>query len=250
MFTEDDLLPISALQHLLFCQRQCALIHIEGLWAENRLTIEGRHLHDKAHGGVDESRKDVRIVRGLAVRSLRLGLSGVADVVEFHHGEGGRARAFPVEYKRGRPKKDDSDRVQLCAQALCLEEMLAPGSVQEHAPASVPARVAQNVTTSVPDDLVTSIPAGALYYGRTRRRLDVAFDQALRETTQRAAEQLHELIRGGITPRVPRQPKCEQCSMLNLCLPDTTGPGRSASRYLQRSLARAAAGPPREDDEL
>lgn len=127
MFSEDTLLPISALQHLLFCERQCALIHIEGLWAENRLTVEGQHLHRKAHEGPDETRGDLRVVRGLALRSLRLGLIGKADVVEFQSDErsDGPRRPFPVEYKRGKPKSHEADRVQLCAQALCLEEMLA-----------------------------------------------------------------------------------------------------------------------------
>ena len=124
-FAEDALLPLSALRHLLFCERQCALIHVEGLWAENRLTVEGRHLHERADSGRSESRPGVRIARTLPIRSLRLGLIGRADVVEFHDaGPGAPPRVVPVEYKRGRPKLDESDRVQLCAQALCLEEML------------------------------------------------------------------------------------------------------------------------------
>src|SRR5690606_16422424 len=139
MYAEKDFLPISALQHLLFCERQCALIHIEGLWAENRLTVEGQHLHEKAHAGRGETRPGVRIARGLAIRSERLGIAGYADIVEFHADEqSGLAKPFPVEYKRGRPKRHDADLVQLCAQAMCLEETLN-----------------------------TSVTAGALFYGST-----------------------------------------------------------------------------------
>jgi CRISPR-associated exonuclease Cas4 len=208
MFSEDDLLPISALQHLLFCERQCALIHIEGAWAENRLTVEGRHLHEKVHGGPDETRHardgPVRIVRGLPLRSLRLGLAGVADVVEFRAPPDGRGppRLFPIEYKRGRPKRGDCDRVQLCAQALCLEEMLG-----------------------------VAVPAGAFFYGRTRHRAEVTFD---------AAGRLHELIAARVTPVVPRQPKCKSCSIAGQCLPQAAIRS-SASDYLRRALRAAAA---------
>jgi CRISPR-associated exonuclease Cas4 len=111
-YLEDQLLPLSALQHYLFCPRQCALIHVEQAWAENLFTAEGRVLHERAHDGPDESRPEIRITRGLPVRSLALGLSGQCDVVEFH----ANGNVFPVEYKRGKPKKDDSDNVQLCAQ--------------------------------------------------------------------------------------------------------------------------------------
>src|SRR6266567_7026185 len=135
MYDEEDLLPLSALQHLVFCERQCALIHIEGVWADNALTVEGSHLHDRVDemGPRIESRGDLRIARGVALRSLRLGLSGRADVIEFHRvteggvelaGVSGLWRPFPVEYKRGRPKRDRCDEVQVCAQARCLEEML------------------------------------------------------------------------------------------------------------------------------
>ena len=120
MYTEDQLIPISALQHWLYCPRQCALIHLEQAWEENRFTAEGKVMHARAHDAPDESRPGVRITRGLPVRSLRLGLSGQCDVVEFHAG----GRILPVEYKRGRPKAHRADEVQLCAQALCLEEML------------------------------------------------------------------------------------------------------------------------------
>lgn len=219
MFAEDDLLPLSALQHLLFCERQCALIHIEQLWAENPLTLEGEHMHEKAHeSGTPEARGDLRITRGMALRSLRLGLSGKSDVIEFRRlvreeggkagceisGVAGRWQPFPLEYKRGKPKRNHCDEVQLCAQAVCLEEMLD-----------------------------CSIPSGALFYGQTRRRFDVSFDAALRRVTEDAACRSHELIRSGVTPRVRKEPKCEQCSLLKLCMPEGNDPGRSASAYLK-----------------
>lgn len=211
MYTEDYLLPLSALQHLLFCERQCALIHVEQLWADNRLTVEGTHLHRKTDEGPRESRGDVRTTRSMPLRSLRLGLIGKADVVEFHRvgQESGSPgwQPFPVEYKRGRPKRDLSDKTQLCAQALCLEEMLG-----------------------------ASIPAGALFYGTTRHRHDVPFDAALRAETETAAHRLHSLVAGGVTPRAVRAPKCDNCSLLDLCLPDAPGRGRSARRYLEQAL--------------
>jgi len=210
-FDEDRLLPISALQHLLFCERQCALIHIEGLWVENRLTAEGRQLHERAHDAPDETRAGVRIARGLDLRSLHLGLIGKSDVVEFRLTDGKRV-PFPVEYKRGRPKAHDADRVQLCAQALCLEEMLG-----------------------------VDVPCGALYYGATRRRLDVPFDAALRELTATTAQRLHTLIGGGRTPRAMREPRCDQCSLIGVCLPDSTGEEQSATTYLANAMADAIA---------
>jgi CRISPR-associated exonuclease Cas4 len=120
MYSEDDLLQLSALQHFIFCQRQCALIHIEQAWVENQFTAEGRIMHKDVHEAGEENRKDVKIVRGLLLRSLELGLSGKSDVFEFHKVPGKKERVpFPVEYKRGKPKPDDCDKVQLCAQALC-----------------------------------------------------------------------------------------------------------------------------------
>ena len=172
MYTEDDLLPLSALQHLIFCERQCALIHIEQAWAENLFTAEGRIMHERVHEEGRESRGDIRVEHGLSLRSLRLGLIGKADVVEFHRWKGGSWLPFPVEYKRGKPKKDNSDRVQLCAQALCLEEML-------------------NI----------AVPEGALFYGKNRRRAEVVFDIPLRKETEDAAIRLHELIASGRTPK-------------------------------------------------
>lgn len=215
-YAEDDLLPISALQHLLFCERQCALIHIEGLWVENRLTVEGRHLHAKAHEGPVEQRAGVRITRGLPLRSFRLGLIGKADVVEFHRESSSpRERPFPVEYKRGRPKRHAADQVQICAQALCLEEMLK-----------------------------TSVPAGALFYGRLRRRVQVRFDDRLRALTEETAQRLRALIVSGRTPIAIREPKCDSCSLYEVCLPNALGLRDSIAEY----VAAALADPPRRKD--
>jgi CRISPR-associated exonuclease Cas4 len=213
-YDEDELLPISALQHLVFCERQCALIHVEGLWAENRLTVQGRHLHERADSGLGESRPGLRIERGLALRSFRLGLAGRADVIEFHRGDGGATeRVVPVEYKRGRAKLDDCDRVQLCAQALCLEEMLG-----------------------------VDVPEGALYYGQTRRRVVVPLDAALRSRTDAAARRFRALMDAGHTPKATRMPKCASCSLEALCLPDAQGARRSARRFTERALAASLDG--------
>jgi len=190
MYLEDDLLPISALQHLLFCERQCALIHIEQVWDENRFTAEGRLMHERVHEEGGESRGGVRIERGVALRSLGLGLAGKADIVEFHRLDAGPWRPYPVEHKRGKPKPDDCDRVQLCAQALCLEEMLG-----------------------------VVVPAGAIFYGRPRRRLDVAFDAELRKTTGFAALRLHEMVARGLTPPPRDDKRCRSCSLLERCMP-------------------------------
>lgn len=241
MFAEDELLPISALQHLLFCERQCALIHIEQVWAENRFTVEGQHLHRKAHEEKGHRRHDLRIARGLALRSLRLGLIGKSDVVEFRpldeiaRGNVGRRRPLrkliasgrwsvvPVEYKRGKPKKDDSDRVQLCAQAICLEEMLG-----------------------------VTVEAGELFYGRQRRRTAVAFDAALRERTALAAAQLHALISSRRTPAARREPKCEQCSLLQICLPDAMSDARRMAVRVDRTFEQhfAATAPISDPDAV
>lgn len=258
MYPEDDLLPISSLQHLLFCERQWALIYLEGIWDENRLTVEGSQMHERVHEAESESRPGVRIARGLRVRSLRLGLTGQCDVVEFRRcvnqgdtkdtedckvkrstedfgvnseepdrgdtGDTGKRNSectigniskeiqwgipFPIEYKRGKPKRDRCDEVQLCAQAMCLEEMLE-----------------------------VDVPAGAIFYGRTRRRHDVAFDAALREETERAATRLHELFDAGVTPPARYEKKCDNCSLIHACMPKATGGTRSAVRYLAQAVA-------------
>ncbi len=210
MAWNSNLLPLSALQHLVFCERQCALIHVEGLWAENRLTVEGNHLHRKAHDGPDGHRKSVRMARGMELVSHELGLIGRADVVEFPN----EGPVRPVEYKRGRPKRHDADLVQLCAQAICLEEMLG---------------------------LDDPLPEGAIFYGQTRRRLDVLFTSSLREKTRGAAARLHAMIASGVTPTARRERKCDRCSLLALCLPDAMRSRATARRYIEQETARLLA---------
>ena len=196
---EDDLLPLSALQHLQFCERQCALIHLEGVWSENRLTAEGRILHERVHEAGDETRDGVRIVRGLRLHSLTLGLYGVADVVEFHRvtdggttvpGVEGLWCPVVVEYKRGRPKPDICDQVQLCAQAMCLEEMLG-----------------------------VQLGEGSIFYGQPRRRELVTFHEDLRSQVRSTAVRLHELIDQGRTPPAHYDARCRNCSLVDLYLP-------------------------------
>lgn len=204
-YSDEELLPISALQHLLFCERQCALIHVEGVWRENRQTAEGRVLHDRAHGGVGATTGGLRIARSLPLASHRLGLGGVADIVEFH----ADGRIVPVEYKRGRPKRSSMDRVQLCAQAMCLEEMVER-PVQE----------------------------GALYYASTRKRLRVELVAELRQETSEAVERLRSIIAGRHTPRGVFEKKCLRCSLLPDCLPRTTAAGAVRQRF-ERDLLRA-----------
>lgn len=205
MYSEDDLLMLSALQHLLFCPRQCALIHVEQLWTENRLTAEGRILHDRVHTAARESRRKVKVEFDMPIRSLQLGLIGRADVVEFHLQKDGDWQPFPVEYKRGRPKKDDSDRVQLCAQAMCLEEMLGRDVVE-----------------------------GALYYGQKKRRVEIGFDQELRRKVTQAAQDLHRLFDSGKTPPPVYSRRCESCSFIETCLPKTAGKKGRVRNYMTR----------------
>ena len=216
-YSEDEFLMISGLQHLAFCPRQCALIHMEQAWAENVLTALGEVMHDRVHTAGAESRSDVRIVRGLRLKSARLGITGVADVVEFHKvnpsaSEDGANRPFtanqgvklpkrsglwvpyPVEYKRGKPKPDNCDAVQLCAQAICLEE-------------------AFNV----------QLTSGALFYGQSRQRVAVEFTPELRRETESLALQFHQLISSGVIPPPVPQKRCQNCSMVDVCLPSAGG---------------------------
>lgn len=202
-YTEDDLLPLSALQHLLYCERQCALIHIEQAWAENRFTAEGNILHERVDRGGDGARRGVRLEYAMPLRSFRLGLIGKADVVEFHRRDDEQWQPFPVEYKRGKAKKDNCDKVQLCAQALCLEEMFG-----------------------------LSVVAGALFYGKTRRRQEVVFDPGLRRETEEAACRLHALIASGRTPSPEFGAKCRCCSLADVCLPEKMGTHPSVALYL------------------
>ncbi len=208
--SEDDLIMISALTHYSFCPRRCALVHIEQSWTENRLTAEGRIMHERVHEEDSVSRGKVRIDYGVPLRSLQYGLIGKADVVEFHLRENGTWQPFPVEYKRGKPKTDLSDKIQLCAQAICLEEMLG-----------------------------VAVPDGALFYGQTRRRLDVRFDEVLRQEMAQAAEQARSLIDSGKTPKPVYAKRCENCSLLAECLPRTIEKKRSVKSYLTRILAES-----------
>lgn len=185
---EDALIPLSALQHHLFCPRQNALIHVEQIWAEDAATAEGRLLHERVDAGGSEGRPGIRVARGLALRSLALGVAGRADAVEFR---GRPPRPYPVEYKRGKPKAHRADEVQLCAQGLCLEEMFG-----------------------------VEIPEGALFYGATRRRQAVAFDAPLRALTARVAAEARAVIAGGTTPAPVKTSACRRCSLEDLCRPD------------------------------
>lgn len=208
---DDDLLPLSALQHLVFCPRQCVLIHGEQVWAENRFTTEGRILHERADSGEGETRGDLRIARGVRLVSRRLGLSGIADVVEFHREGAAAWRPFPVEYKRGKPKSHDADRIQLCAQALCLEDMLNTG-----------------------------IPEGALFYAKPRRREAVAFTPDLRRRVEELAARLHAMLREtDLPPPLVGDARCHACSLVEICRPGLAG--RSARAWTARAVARQLA---------
>ena len=220
MYDEDDLLQLAGLQHLAFCERQWGLIHLESAWTANPLTVEGDSLHQKVHDDVTEVKEGVRIARGLRLRSLRLGLSGMADVVEFHPvedgvrlpGRRGRWKVFPVEYKRGKPKADVCDEIQVCAQAMCLEEMLG-----------------------------AAIPEAALFYGRTRRRHEVTLDGAIRSQTEVLAARMHELFAAGRTPPAAWEAKCKSCSMLPVCMPKTGRRSRSVPAFTAAEIRRVLA---------
>lgn len=203
MSRSDDI-ALSALQHWLFCPRQYGLIHIDRLWSENRLTADGRVLHERADAGRPETRPGIRILRGVEIRSARHGLFGVADVVELRGG-----RPYPVEYKRGRPKAHRADAVQLCAQAICLEEMFA-----------------------------CPIPEGALFYGQTRRRQVVAFDDDLRALTLRVAGEVAACRAAGQVPPADYAPRrCDACSLIDLCQPRLNR-ARHVADWLARAIAR------------
>lgn len=204
---EDMLVPVSALQHYLFCPRQCALIHVEQLWAEDGATAEGRLLHERVDDGKPDRRRGVRTVRGLAIRSLGLGVTGKADAVEFH-GAGAAALAYPIEYKRGRPKAHRADEVQLCAQAICLEEMFG-----------------------------RPVPEGALFYGATRRRTVVAFDDTLRTLTARVATETRTMIAANRTPPPVQMPACKHCSLADTCRPGRLQEPPEVARWLATQIA-------------
>lgn len=215
-YTSEDLLPLSGIQHFLFCRRQWALIYVEKQWQENVLTIEGKILHERVDDPFfTESRKGVIIARSVPVASYRLGLSGICDVVEFTLSpEGvqlpnrqGKYLPAPVEYKRGRPKKEPMDEAQLCAQAMCLEEML-----------------------------LVQIPKGYLYYAQTRHRLEVEFMAELRKTVTKAAAEMHAYFQRGYTPGVRPHKGCRSCSLKDICLPVLQEEVNVASRYIKEQI--------------
>lgn len=210
-----ETLQLSGLQHFAYCPRQWALIHLEQQWQENERTTDGQILHRNAHDGLShELRSDVLILRGLRVFSEKLEVSGICDVVEFHRdSEGvslpeyeGTWMPYPIEYKRGKPKENDADRLQLCAQAICLEEML-----------------------------LCSIPEGSLYYGETRRRERVPFDVDLREKVSGMLEQMRKYYHAGYTPKARQTKGCNACSMRDICLP-RLGKLTDVSSYIQTRL--------------
>jgi CRISPR-associated exonuclease Cas4 len=207
----DDPIPLSALQHAVYCMRQAALIHIERLWEENRFTAEGRVLHEVAHEPAQRRQKGLRRVTALPLACKRLNLGGVADLVEFRAGPDGET-AYPVEYKRGKAKLHRADEVQLCAQALCLEEMTG-----------------------------RAVPEGALFYAETKRRLAVPFDAELRLLTEQTALRFGELFATGRTPpAVWRAERCRACSLIELCRPKAAG--KSALAFRARAIAAALDG--------
>lgn len=199
MYAEDDYLMLSGIQHFAFCRRQWGMIHIEQQWAENYRTTAGELMHKKAHDeGSFEKRGNLLIVRGLRISSHELGVSGQCDVVEFHQNENGvelfgydgKWKPIPIEYKRGKPKENNADQLQLCAQAICLEEMFQ-----------------------------TIILDGYLYYGENRRRSHVDFTDELRETVKKMTKEMHDLFQRGHTPNVRPSKQCKACSLENLCIP-------------------------------
>jgi len=206
----DDPVPLSALQHYLYCPRQCALIHVERMWAENRLTAEGRILHEASDKGGARRRNGVRTATAVPLACHRLGLAGVADVVEFRRTASGET-PFPVEYKRGKPKLHRADEAQLCAQALCLEEMME-----------------------------TCVPEGAMFYGETRRRVEVPFDAELRALTERTAGAVRDLLnRETLPPADYEARKCRGCSLVELCRPRLSS--RSARAWRESAFGDSLA---------
>ena len=201
--TEEDYLPISGLQHLMFCERQGALIHVEHVFLDNVLTVQGQQLHQRVDKPGVHTQRGVRVARGLRVVSHRLALVGVADAVEFLPSASGE-RPYPVEYKRGAGASQACDEIQLCAQAMALEEMLG-----------------------------VNVLLGALYYGAAGRRIEVILDSPLRLRTEAAARRFHELVDTQTVPSAVPFPGCRGCSLREVCLPERTGGGTQASTYLE-----------------
>lgn len=197
---QEDYLPLSGIQHFSFCRRQWALIHIEQQWDENFLTAEGRIQHETAHDeGRMEKRGGLIVSRGMRVISHSLKLQGACDVVEFHQGDRGIPlkgreglwQPFPVEYKHGKKGiSTQADALQLCCQAICLEEML-----------------------------LCEVKVGAIFYQETRRREEIALDEGLREQARAMAAEMNEYFRRGYTPKVKKRAGCKSCSLKEACLP-------------------------------
>lgn len=215
MYSEEDYLLLSGIQHFAFCRRQWAIIHIEQQWAENYRTTAGELMHRKAHDENSfEKRGDLLIVRGLRICSHDLGVSGQCDVVEFHRDEkgielfgyDGKWQPVPVEYKHGTPKESNADELQLCAQAICLEGMFQ-----------------------------TNIPEGYLYYGENRRRSYIEFTDNLREEVKKTTKEMHELFKRGYTPNVKLTKQCKACSLENLCVPKLQKVVR-VREYIEQSI--------------
>lgn len=214
-YSQDDYLMISGIQHFKFCRRQWALIHVEQQWAENEHTVVGELMHKKAHDPyLIEKRNDVLIVRALPVSSRSIGISGECDIVEFHKcdegikliGHRGLYSVYPVEYKKGKPKESDEDKLQLAAQAMCLEEMC-----------------------------LTQIPEGALYYGETRRREVVEFTEEIRNQVKSIFEEMHGYYERKYTPKVKTTKACLGCSLKDICLPKLMKTG-SVKAYVSKML--------------
>jgi CRISPR-associated exonuclease Cas4 len=211
---EGDPIPISAVQHAVYCLRQAALIHLERLWEENRLTAEGRVLHEVAEKPGTRRARGVRRVTALPLASKRLGIAGIADLVEFHPGVGGKEVPYPVEYKRGKVKPHRADEVQLCAQALCLEEMTG-----------------------------ASVPEGALFYAETKRRVVIAIDAGLRNLTETIAADLAGIFSSRRTPPpTVHKTRCRACSLIELCRPEAVQ--RPARAWRDRMVDRMLTQPP------
>lgn len=211
---------LSGIQHFAFCRRQWALIHIEQLWEENLRTVEGNFLHENCHDGYSsESRKEVLLSRGMPIFSRSLGASGECDIVEFRksadgitlHGRDGLYTVYPVEYKHGEPKDDDIDILQLAAQAICLEEMLS-----------------------------CEIPAGAIFYGKTKRRQKVELTAELKEQVRCQFAEMHGYFQRGYVPKVRMTKACNACSLKNLCLPKLCKV-KSVRGYLEQNLGTEEA---------
>lgn len=203
MFNEEDYIQLSSIQHFIFCPRQCALIHVDGLWNENVFTTRGKIMHEKVDSDEDEIRGAKHIVRSLNIYSRKLGLAGRCDVVEFVDITSKSGSAYPVEYKSGQPKKNSSDMAQLCAQALCLEEML-----------------------NIP------VNEGAIFYGKPRRRLIVDLDAGLRKETEKIIDAVHNIIRNRIIPAAKYEKKCDSCSLNDFCMPGLSD--LSIQKYIKR----------------